>query len=71
MPLLRLPFDPASHAPSSPPAARCQVVRELVALGIIVPTSDLLSIRRSIQYFIQNINRQAQQQEAVGVSCPR
>ncbi|PSC67309.1 putative aarF domain-containing kinase chloroplastic [Micractinium conductrix] len=43
------------------------VVRELVALGIIVPTSDLLSIRRSIQYFIQNINRQAQQQEAVGV----
>lgn len=41
------------------------VVAQLVALGIIVPTSDLLSIKRSINFFIQNINRQAQQQEAV------
>ncbi|PRW20222.1 putative aarF domain-containing kinase chloroplastic [Chlorella sorokiniana] len=41
------------------------VVSQLVALGIIVPTSDLLSIKRSINFFIQNINRQAQQQEAV------
>ncbi|KAI7839932.1 hypothetical protein COHA_006326 [Chlorella ohadii] len=41
------------------------VVSQLVALGIIVPTSDLLSIKRSINFFIQNVNRQAQQQEAV------
>lgn len=38
-----------------------------MALGIIVPTSDLLSIRRSVKFFIDNINRQAQQQEAVAV----
>lgn len=42
------------------------VVQQLVALGIIVPTSDLLSIRRSVKYFVDNINRQAQQGEAVG-----
>lgn len=41
------------------------VVQNLISLGIIVPTSDLLSIRRSINFFIQNISRQAQQQEAV------
>lgn len=29
------------------------VVQQLVALGIIVPTSDLLSIRRSINFFVQ------------------
>jgi hypothetical protein len=46
------------------------VVRELIALGIIVPTSDLLSIRRSISFFVSQINRQAEQQEAVAVSQP-
>lgn len=34
-------------------AASSQVVAQLVALGIIVPTSDLLSIKRSINFFIQ------------------
>ena len=29
------------------------MVSQLVALGIIVPTSDLLSIKRSINFFIQ------------------
>lgn len=43
------------------------MVRQLVALGIVVPTSDLLSIRRSIAYFIESITKQAAQQEAVGV----
>jgi hypothetical protein len=50
-----------------PPPPAPQVVRQLVALGIVVPTSDLLSIRRSIAYFIDGITKQAQQQEAVGV----
>ncbi|EFN50435.1 hypothetical protein CHLNCDRAFT_144022, partial [Chlorella variabilis] len=41
------------------------VVRQLVSLGIIVPTSDLPSIRRSVAFFVDNISRQAEQQEAV------
>ena len=55
--------------PSSthPPGLLLQVVQELIALGIIVPTSDLLSIRRSIAFFVSQINRQAEQQEAVAV----
>ncbi len=46
-----------------------QVVRCLVALGIIVPSTDMLSVKRAIGYFLETINRQAEQQEAVAVSC--
>lgn len=60
----RLPPAPGRAFRSLPPL---QVVQQLVALGIIVPTSDLLSIRRSVKFFVDNINRQAQQQEAVAV----
>ena len=44
-----------------------QVVRCLVALGIIVPTSDTLSVKRAIAFFLETINRQAEAKEAVAV----
>ena len=61
---------PCSTHPAALPTTLLQVVRELIALGIIVPTSDLLSIRRSIAFFVSQINRQAEQQEAVAVRQP-
>ena len=67
-----MPYPPPcpTHPPAALPTPLLQVVRELIALGIIVPTSDLLSIRRPISFFVSQINRQAEQQEAVAVSQP-
>ncbi len=48
-------------------AARRQVVQALIKLGIVVPTSDLLPIRRSINYFLDNFERQTKEQETIGV----
>ena len=47
--------------------ALAQVVKALVVLGIIVPTSDLLPVRRSIAYFLDNFERQTESQETIGV----
>lgn len=44
------------------------VIRALVELGVITPTGDMLSIRRAINYFLENITRQTERQEAIGVS---
>ena len=42
------------------------VLRNLISLGIIAPTSgDTMSIRRALAYFVDNIGRQAEQQETV------
>ena len=45
------------------------VVRALVELGVIKPQGDMLSVRRAINYFIENIKRQTERQETIGVSC--
>ncbi|WIA14007.1 hypothetical protein OEZ85_002567 [Tetradesmus obliquus] len=42
------------------------VIRALVELGVITPTGDMLSIRRAIGYFLENITRQTERQEAIG-----
>lgn len=42
------------------------VVRALVELGVIKPQGDMLSIRRAINYFIENIKRQTERQETIG-----
>ena len=34
-------------------------------LKILVPTGDLVSVRRSVAYFLDTINRQAERQETV------
>jgi len=44
------------------------VVRALVELGVIKPQGDMLSVRRAINYFIENIKRQTERQETIGVS---
>lgn len=41
-------------------------MRTLVELGIIKPQGDLLSVKRAINYFIVNLARQTERQEAVG-----
>jgi hypothetical protein len=43
------------------------VIRALVELGVITPTGDMLSIRRAIGYFLENITRQTERQETIGV----
>jgi predicted unusual protein kinase regulating ubiquinone biosynthesis (AarF/ABC1/UbiB family) len=43
------------------------VIRALVELGVITPTGDMLSIRRAISYFLDNITRQTERQETVAV----
>jgi hypothetical protein len=43
------------------------VIRALVELGVIKPQGDMLSIRRAINYFIENIKRQTERQETIGV----
>lgn len=40
-------------------------MRALVELGVITPTGDMLSVRRAISYFIENIQRQTERQETV------
>eukprot|EP00878_Enallax_costatus_P028806 GHUV01031151.1.p1 GENE.GHUV01031151.1~~GHUV01031151.1.p1 ORF type:complete len:164 (+),score=44.37 GHUV01031151.1:50-493(+) len=42
------------------------VIRTLVELGIIKPTGDMLSVRRAISYFLDNLARQTERQEAIG-----
>lgn len=42
------------------------VIRTLVELGIIKPTGDMLSVRRAISYFLENLARQTERQEAIG-----
>jgi predicted unusual protein kinase regulating ubiquinone biosynthesis (AarF/ABC1/UbiB family) len=42
------------------------VLQSLIELGIVAPTGgDTLSIRRALAYFLDNIGRQAEQQETV------
>lgn len=48
------------------------VIKSLTDLGIIVPTSDTLSLKRAISFFLDNVNKQAQKEEtlsAIGESC--
>jgi len=47
--------------------ADLQVVRALIKLGIVVSTSDLVPVRRSIAYFLDNFERQTREQETIGV----
>ncbi|KXZ50166.1 hypothetical protein GPECTOR_17g802 [Gonium pectorale] len=42
-----------------------QVLRALVALQVIKPTGDSLSLRRAINYFIANLSKQAERQETI------
>jgi len=46
---------------------RCHnaVINALVALGVIKTTGDSLSIRRAINFFIENISRQTERQETL------
>ena len=47
------------------------VISCLQDLGIIVPTGDIMPLRRAIAYFLENINRQAERQEtlsAIGIA---
>ena len=39
----------------------------LVDLKIIVPTADMLSIRRSMQYFLKNFQQATQREETIRV----
>lgn len=41
------------------------VIACLQDLGIIVPTGDVMPLRRAIAYFLENINRQAERQETL------
>lgn len=41
------------------------VVKALVALKVIKPTGDLLSVRRAISFFILNLSRQAERNETI------
>ncbi len=41
--------------------------RALVALQVIKPTGDTLSIRRAIGYFVDNLARQTERQETIAV----
>lgn len=43
-----------------------QVVTALVALNIIVPTADLTSIRRSLQFFLKEFQAATQREETIG-----
>lgn len=45
------------------------MIRALVELGVIKPQGDMLSIRRAINYFVENIKRQTERQETIGVSA--
>eukprot|EP00879_Flechtneria_rotunda_P001676 GHRR01001836.1.p1 GENE.GHRR01001836.1~~GHRR01001836.1.p1 ORF type:complete len:739 (+),score=239.78 GHRR01001836.1:270-2486(+) len=42
------------------------VIRALIELGVLTPTGDMLSIRRTINYFLENISRQTERQETIG-----
>jgi len=44
-----------------------QVISALIDLKIIVPTADMLSIRRSMQYFLKNFQEATQREETIGV----
>jgi predicted unusual protein kinase regulating ubiquinone biosynthesis (AarF/ABC1/UbiB family) len=44
-----------------------QVIRNLVELGVIKPTGDTLSIRRAINYFLENLTQQTERQETIQV----
>ena len=41
------------------------VIACLQDLGIIVPTGDVMPLRRAIAYFLENINQQAERQETL------
>lgn len=43
------------------------MITALIDLGVITPTGDLLSIRRAIKYFLENITKQAERQETIQV----
>lgn len=69
-----LPFSLCAPPKPHPVSAPCRqdgngVVRALVELGVIKPQGDMLSVRRAINYFIENIKRQTERQETIGVSC--
>jgi len=42
-----------------------QVIRSLTELGVIKPTGDMLTLKRSINYFIENLARQTERQETI------
>lgn len=44
-----------------------QVISALIDLKIIVPTADMLSIRRSMQFFLKNFQQATQREETIGV----
>ena len=48
-----------------------QVIRNLIELGVIKPTGDSLSIRRAINYFLENLTRQTERQETIQVCAKR
>ncbi|GFH27459.1 ABC1 domain-containing protein, partial [Haematococcus lacustris] len=41
------------------------VINALIALGVIKPTGDALTLRRAIGYFINNLARQTERQETI------
>lgn len=41
------------------------VITSLTDLKVIVPTTDTLSLKRAIVFFLDNINRQAERQETL------
>lgn len=43
------------------------VVKALTELGIIVATGDTISVRRALAFFIDNLNKEVKQKEAVAV----
>ncbi len=47
------------------------VVRALVGLGIIVPTADRQTVKRSVAFFLQNLSRQTERKETVAVRGKR
>jgi len=43
-----------------------QVIAALVALNIIIPTADMVSIRRSLQFFLTQFQQATQREETIG-----
>ena len=65
--MIASPLNPGQTLKCLRCVAMLQVVQSLIKLGIVVPTSDLLPVRRSIAYFLDNFERQTREQETIGV----
>ncbi len=48
-----------------------QVIKALIDLKIIVPTADMFSIRRSLDYFLKNFQQATQREETIAVRMPQ